>query len=267
MSEEIHNADVVVPRSLLTGLFINGALGLGMMIATLYCIGDIDAAIAANPLYPFMAVFDNVVGSKAAAAAMASVVVVMSFSATTGCLASTSRLYWAFARDRGLPGWKFLKKTNPKTSIPLYSVFTCSAIAIILSLVNIGSVAAFNGVISISIAGLFSSYLIAASLLLYRRITGAIQIASPDDILTNTVDAGLTWGRWRVPGIWGVANNIFTCIFLVFSLFFSFWPAVIDVTPQNMNWAVLVFGTVICFSLVYYFAWARKVYTGPIIEQ
>ncbi|KAH8892815.1 putative GABA permease [Thozetella sp. PMI_491] len=266
MSEEIHNADLVVPRSLLTGLFINGSLGLGMMIATLYCIGDIDAAIAANPNYPFMAVFDTVVGSKAGAAAMASVVVVMAFSATTGGLASTSRLYWAFARDRGLPGWQALMKTNPKTSIPLNSVLTCSAIAILLSLINIGSTAAFNGVISISIAGMFGSYLIAASLLLYRRVTNGIRSAKPDDALTNTVDASLTWGRWRVPGVWGVANNVFTCIFLVFALFFSFWPTVIDVTPQNMNWAVLVFGAVLLFSITYYFIWARKVYSGPLVE-
>ncbi len=103
MSEEIRNAAVVIPRSLMTGLAINGTLGFAMMVATLYSLGNIDVALAENPQYPFMSVFRHAVGSTAGATVMSSLVVVMSFSATTGCLASTSRIYWAFARDRGVP--------------------------------------------------------------------------------------------------------------------------------------------------------------------
>ncbi|KAI1137559.1 amino acid transporter [Hypoxylon sp. FL0543] len=267
MSEEIRNAAVVVPRSLLTGLLINGTLGFGMLIATLYCMGDIDAALAENPHYPFMAIFRNATGSTAGAAVMSAIVVVMAFSATTGCLASTSRVYWAFARDRGLPGWRILKKVSPRTSIPIYSVITTAVIAIILSLVNIGDATAFNGVISISTAGLFGSYLVAASLLLYRRVTGGIRVATEDDVLTNTVGSSLTWGPWRLRGALGIANNVFSCIYLVFIFFFSFWPPSLEVTPQTMNYAVLVFGAVILFSMLYYAIWARKVYNGPIIES
>ncbi|KAI0107940.1 amino acid transporter [Hypoxylon sp. NC0597] len=267
MSEEIRNAAVVVPRSLLTGLLINGTLGFGMLIATLYCMGDIDAALAENPHYPFMAIFRNATGSTAGAAVMSAIVVVMAFSATTGCLASTSRIYWAFARDRGLPGWRTLKKVSPRTSIPIYSVITTAVIAIILSLVNIGDATAFNGVISISTAGLFGSYLVAAALLLYRRVTGGIRVANDDDVLTNTVGSSLTWGPWRLRGALGIANNIFSCIYLIFVFFFSFWPPSLEVTPETMNYAVLVFGTVILFSMVYYAVWARKIYNGPIIES
>ncbi|ROV98095.1 hypothetical protein VMCG_06951 [Cytospora schulzeri] len=266
MAEEIRNASVVIPRSILTGLALNGALGLAMLIATLYCLGDIDAALAENPSYPFMSIFRNAVGSTAGAAVMSAIVVAMAFTATTGCLASTSRVYWAFARDRGLPGWRTLIKLSPRTSIPMYAVITTTVIAIILSLVNIGNATAFNGVISISIAGLFGSYLMASSLLLYRRLTGAIRNPDPDDILVNTLDSSLTWGPWRLPGLFGIANNIFSCMYLIFIFFFSFWPASKEVTPQNMNWAVLVFGVVICFSMLYYAVWARKVYSGPIVE-
>lgn len=268
MAEEIRNAAVVIPWSLLTGLAINGALGFSMLIVTLYCVAasDIDAALAENPSYPFMAIFRTAVGSTAGAAAMASVIVVMAFSATTGCVASTSRLYWAFARDRGLPGWKILMRTSQRTSIPLYAVLTTTIIAIILSLVNIGDATAFNGVISISIAGLFGSYLMVSSLLLYRRLRGQIRNPSPDDLLVNTVDSTLIWGPWRLPGLFGIANNAFSCAYLLFIFFFSFWPATREVTPAHMNWAVLVFGSVITFSVLYYVTWARRVYSGPIVE-
>lgn len=269
MSEEIRNAAVVVPRSLMIGLAINGTLGFGMLIATLYSIGDIDAALAENPQYPFMAIFLHAVGgSTAGAAVMAAIIIIMSFSATTGCLASTSRIYWAFARDRGLPGWAVLRKISPRTNIPRYAVLTSTFIAILLSLVNIGDATAFNGVISISIAGLFGSYLIAASLLLYRRLTGGIYSPKDNDgdALTNTMDTYLTWGPWRLPGAFGIANNIFSCIYLLFAFFFSFWPAYREVTPQNFNWAVLVFGAVVSFSMLYYAVWARRSYSGPVVE-
>ncbi|KAI0430577.1 amino acid/polyamine transporter I [Xylaria sp. FL1042] len=270
MSEEIRNAPLVIPRSLLTGLMINGSLGFAMMIVTLYYMGDINTALAENPIFPFMAIFHNALHSTAAAAVLSSIPVVMGFSATTGVFASASRVYWAFARDRGLPGWEYLKRVNPRTSIPSYAVVTTAIVAILLSLVNIGGSTAFNGAISISIAGLFGSYLIVASLLLYRRISGDIvppgfQVDSAA-VTTTTDSANLTWGPWRLYGVWGSVNNAFTCAFLLYVLFFSFWPAFIEVTPQNMNWSILVTGVVIVFSVVYYLVWARKSYTGPVIE-
>jgi choline transport protein len=265
MAEEVRNPAVLVPWSIMTGLVINGVLGLSMLIATLYCVGDINERLQENPIYPFMAIFHNAVGSTAGAAVMSAFVVILAFSATTGLVSSTSRVYWAFSRDRALPGWKILKKVSHRTSIPVYAVITTIAISIILSLVNIGSATAFNGVISISVAGLFGSYLVAASLLLYRRLTGGIRLNGSSDSPT-TYDSPLAWGPWRVPGALGIANNIFACAYLVFVFFFSFWPAYRNVTPQNLNWAVLVFPVVVLFSVIYYAVWARKVYNGPVVE-
>lgn len=135
-----------------------------------------------------------------------------------------------------------------------------------MSTINIGDATAFNSVISVCISGLFGSYLIAAGLLLYRRTTGGIREPNDEDTLTNTVATGLTWGPWRLRGIFGILNNVFACIYLIFIFFSSFWPAYADVTPRTMNWAVLVTGSVSTFSLTYYFIWARRVYTGPIVE-
>lgn len=258
---------MVVPRSLMTGLAINGTLGFAMMVATLYSIKDLALALAENPQYPFMSIFRHAVGSTAGATVMSVIILVMCFSATTGCLASASRISWAFARDRGLPGWNYLRIVHPRTSIPQNAVLVTVVISIVLSLVNIGHTAAFNGVISISIAGLFGSYLIASALLLYRRVTGAIHTRDDnDDILTNTIGGKLTWGPWRLRGAFGIANNAFSCAYLTYTFFFSFWPPSREVTPETFNWAVLVFTVVVVFSVVYYMTWARKTYTGPVIE-
>lgn len=112
MCEEINNAAVVVPRALLTGLFINGLLGFSMLIAFIICIGDIDAMLAAQEtlIYPFLEVFGQATNSIAGSTAMAALIVVMGICGTVGALASASRMLWSFARDRGFPFWKLLIK-------------------------------------------------------------------------------------------------------------------------------------------------------------
>lgn len=117
MSEEIENAALVVPRSIMTGIMINGSLGFAMILTVLYRSGDIDAALAENPAYPFMAIFKNAVGSSTAAAAMASVMFCLATSSTVGLLASSSRVFWAFSRDRGLPGWRTLSKVGHESPL------------------------------------------------------------------------------------------------------------------------------------------------------
>lgn len=112
MSEEIQNAAVVVPRSIMTGIMINGTLGFAMILTVLFRAGDIETALAENPAYPFMAIFKLAVNSTSAAAVMASIIFCLATSATVGLLASSSRVFWAFSRDKGLPGWRTLSKVG-----------------------------------------------------------------------------------------------------------------------------------------------------------
>ena len=112
MSEEVRNASTVVPRSMITSILLNGALGFGMLIAVLFCVGDMDAALHSPTGYPFMGIFVQATHSIGASTVMAMVVTVLSVCATIGFLASSSRMTWAFARDRGLPGWQYLSKVS-----------------------------------------------------------------------------------------------------------------------------------------------------------
>ncbi len=115
MSEEIQNAAVVVPRSIMTGIMINGSLGFAMILTILYRAGDINQALQENPSYPFMAILKHAMNSTAGAAIMSSIVMVLATSSTVGILASSSRVFWAFSRDKGLPGWRSLSKVSIST--------------------------------------------------------------------------------------------------------------------------------------------------------
>jgi amino acid transporter len=96
----------------MAGIAINGTLGFVMVITVLLRLGDVDAVLAENPAFPFMAIFHQAVQSRAGAAVMASIVMLLTISANVGFSASTSRICWAFARDKGIPGWRQLSKVS-----------------------------------------------------------------------------------------------------------------------------------------------------------
>ena len=267
MSEEIQGAAVVVPRSIMVSILLNGSMGFGIAIALLFCLGDIDAALETPTGYPFIEIFYQAVQSVAGASIMTAIILTLAVCATVGTMASASRQLWSFSRDRAVPGWRYIQRVNSKTAVPVTAVVITTIISCLLALIVLGSSTVFNDIVSLSVVGLFGSYFFAAALLLYRRLKGDISPYQKDaEGLHNTPGAPLSWGPWRVPGVLGVANNIFTVCYLVVIWFFSFWPPATPVEPSTMNYGCVMLGGTMILSVVYYVIWAKKVYKGPIVE-
>ena len=267
MSEEIHNAAVVVPKAMVFSIVLNGLLGFGMALSLLFCIGDIDAARNTRTNFPFIEIFYQAVQNTTGAALMTSIVITLALCADVGIVASASRQLWAFSRDRAVPGWQRIQRVNSRSAIPVLSVFLTTTLACVLALIVLGSSTAFNNIVSLSVVGLFGSYILVAVLLLWRRLRGDIKLyPSSADALTNLPGKELTWGPWRIPGVLGTATNIFTIVYLVIIFLFSLWPPVNHPTAATMNYSNLMFGATMLFSVLYYFFRARKVYTGPVVQ-
>ena len=121
MSEEIHNASTVVPRALVASITLNGFLGFGMLLAVLFCLGDLDAALNSPSGFPFIEIFNQATRSTGATVTILVVIIVLTICATMSNLAASSRMIWSFARDRGLPGWKALSEA---CSTPFFNSFS-----------------------------------------------------------------------------------------------------------------------------------------------
>ncbi|KAL4882162.1 amino acid/polyamine transporter I [Aspergillus karnatakaensis] len=266
MSEEIENAPVLVPRAIMLSVLINGTLGFAMVLALLFCLTDLEGALVSPTGFPYMEVFRAGTGSVGGAAAMSAIIITVCLTSTTGMMAATSRQFWAFSRDRGVPGWRIWSQVSPTTSIPTYAVMLTTFIAALLALIPIGSAVAFNQLCAMSTSGLYMSYILVAGLLLWRRLEGSIHLTADADETVNTIGSKLVWGPFRVPGALGVVINIFAIIYSLIAMFFSFWPTVSVVTVETMNFSIVGTVGVIFLSIVYYFVRARHVYTGPIIE-
>lgn len=123
MSEEIQNASTNIPRSLMFTLAINGTLGFAALIAVLFCIGDIDKALASPTGFPFIEITAQAVGTKGATALISLTLSLFVF-ATVSVYAAASRMLWAFARDHGVPGSRYLGQVSlqPKLTMTSFSV-------------------------------------------------------------------------------------------------------------------------------------------------
>lgn len=139
---------------------------------------------------------------------------------------------------------------NKRMSIPLNSVLFCVTLTGIICLINIASTVAFNAIVSLTIAGLFSSYLIPIILIAWRRV-------SSEEV---------RWGPWKL-GKLGLFINIFSICFLTISIVFSFFPPGIPVTLVSMNWSVVVFGGTVFLGWIFYIVHGSKNYNGPIVER
>lgn len=140
-------------------------------------------------------------------------------------------------------------------------------VAWFLGLINIGSAVALNDITSVAVSGLYTSYLIVAVLLLYRRCRGDIAAYDEnDETVINVPGAPLVWGPFRVPSIWGILVNIYACIYMVIVIFFSFWPPEMNPSLEDMNFSVVGTVGVVILAIAYYLLRARHVYKGPVME-
>ena len=112
MSEETFNAAVIVPQSIVWSVVFNGVVGLAMYIAILFCAGDLDAAINTEYKYLFIEIVLQATKSIIGTAIIVGLLIFIDLGLVIGVLAASSRMLWAFARDRGIPGWRLISKVR-----------------------------------------------------------------------------------------------------------------------------------------------------------
>ncbi|KAJ5729285.1 uncharacterized protein N7483_003793 [Penicillium malachiteum] len=174
MAEEVANAAVVIPQAIITAMGLNSLLGFSMMLTILFCISDVESVLNSATGFPFIQVFYDSTHSYAGASVMTAVIMVLTMACSIGITATASRMTWSFARDQGLPFSRFLKGVNKNSQVPIVSVSVVCGFACALSIIYIGSTTAFNDVISLTVTGFYSTYILPSAFLLYHRLKGNV---------------------------------------------------------------------------------------------
>src|ERR1700712_3760366 len=118
-------------------------------------------------------------------------------------------------------------------------------VALLISLINIGSSTALNAIFSLATGSIITSYWITIFCVLIRRMRGP-----------------LPYSRFSL-GKWGVVINAAALLYLAPLYVFAFFPSNPHPTAQTMNWGIVMYGGVAIFAAIYYVLWGRKAFSPP----
>ena len=182
---------------------------------------------------------------------MTAIVIILVFFTTVTMTAGSSRQLFAFARDGALPFSRWISAVRPGFDVPVNAIIVIFIVSVIIGLINIGSKVAFSIITSLGTGTLSGSYIVTISIVYWRKLTGR-------PLLPSRFDMGMVGGL--------VVNTLaLIWLWIVFIFcFFPLFPLATGWTAADMNWAVVVWGGVVVFAIIYFAVWARKVYDGPV---
>lgn len=149
---------------------------------------------------------------------------------------SNSRMLFAFARDKGLPGWRWLGTVSPKWRIPVTAVWVSVVVAFLAAVYS----GAYPVLTSISTIGLYVPYVIPVALRLVARAKGRWTPAHD--------------GPWNL-GRFSTAVNVLAVAWVAFI-------TVLFVVPPNLITGYTFAGALVLLG-GYWLFWERKRFVGP----
>lgn len=209
---------------------VSAVVGYVMLMVLTWCIPDGNVAAAAADPYPVLYIVSRNL-APVLSNAIAIIIGVAMWLCGLASVTSMARMWYAFARDDGMPGSSLLKRVSGKHRTPVWAIVITSLLAVVVCLYA----AAFFVVTSISTIALYLAYVIPIFLNFRNRLDRA---ATP----------------WSL-GRFGPLVNIIAIVWCAFI-------AVVFMLPPNE----LVLWTMLAVALgmaVYWMGWRRRSFRGP----
>jgi amino acid transporter len=209
-----------VPLAMVGSVFVNGVMGFGFAIMLLFSLGDLNDLLTSPTGFPFMQLFLNITSNKAGATVLILIVSLVAVAANAAGCTSTSRTFWAFARDSAAPCWRLFARVDPKLQVPVPAIIAVTVSQMLLGLLYLGNSTAFNAILSMAIWGMYASYILP---IIYMVLYGRKKLNREQ------------LGPFSMGTVLGPVVNTVALGWLVIAMTFSTFPSVQPVTPQNMN--------------------------------
>src|SRR5438309_883031 len=216
---------------------ISAVVGYVLLLILTWSIPKGDVAATANDAYPVLQIAYANLGPFAA-----NVVAVIIGGAMWLCglasITSMARMWFAFARDDGMPGAARLRRVHPRHRTPVQAILVSSALAVLITIYA----AAYTVVTSISTITLYLAYVIPIYLNWRNRRRGRGE---------HTTPASAPWSLGR----WAPAVNVVAIVWVAFI-------AVVFALPPNelVLWTMLLLAVALA---AYWRVSARRRFVGP----
>ncbi|KAF5022040.1 hypothetical protein F66182_5923 [Fusarium sp. NRRL 66182] len=248
MIEEIPNARVEGPRIMIWCILIGMFSGFIFLSCLLFVLNDVQVVID-SPAGVLLQMYFDATDSRAGSVCLIVFSIVCMLFTATAIMTTSSRMTYAFARDRGLPLSSVWAKVHPTLDVPLNALLWTTAWVIIFGLILLGSSSAFNAITAASVVALGVTYAIPPFIHLCR---GGNMLPKDRPFKLSTPV------RW-VCSVVGICWAILTTVLFVF-------PPELPVTPSNMNYCIAAFGIILLIAVITWVFDGRKHYKGPRVE-
>ncbi|XP_058087834.1 amino-acid permease BAT1 homolog isoform X2 [Magnolia sinica] len=251
MTEETKNADVNGPRGIISAIGISIIVGWGYLLGITFAVTNIpyllnkgnDAggyAIAEV----FYQAFKSRYGSGVGGIVCLGVVAIAIFFCGMSSVTSNSRMAYAFSRDGAMPFSWLWHKVN-KHEVPIYAVWLSAVVSFCMALTSLGSLVAFQAMVSIATIGLYIAY----ALPIFFRVTLARK---------HFIPGPFNLGRYGVLVGWIAVLWVVT-ITVLFSL-----PVAYPITKDTLNYTPVAVGGLLILTVSSWILNARHWFKGPI---
>lgn len=216
---------------------VSAVVGYVLLLVLTWCIPRGDVAKTAADAYPVLyIVYENL--GKFFANIVAIIIGGAMWLCGASSITSMSRMWYAFARDGGMPGSKLISRVSSRYRTPVWSILITSILTVAICAYS----AAYSVVVSISTVALYLAYVIPVYLNWRNRRRNLGEFASPATAPWNL-------GRWA-PFINVIAILWTAFIAIVFSL------------PPNelVLWTLLLLAASLA---TYWFVSVRGHFQGP----
>lgn len=159
MIEEIPEPHIQGPRIMIYCIGIGMFTGFIFLSCLLFCVNSIDDVLDAAS-GPLLQIFMDATSSKAGSTCLLMFPLVCMLFTTTSLMATSSRMSYAFARDRGLPFSHIFAKVHPTLDVPINALIWTASWVIIFGCIFLGSSSTFNAITSASVVALGITYAI-----------------------------------------------------------------------------------------------------------
>jgi amino acid transporter len=252
VSEETHEAEIAVARGLWQSVFYAALFGWFVLLAITFAASDVTAVNEGGggsiPIF-----------TSAMSEGWAEVVILISTVGQVFCgmagLTSASRTFFAFSRDRAVPGWRFFSQVDSR-HVPARAVLGMTGLCLLVTIPALWGTAAgfpwaFFAVVSITVIGLYIAYVIPVYLRLKAR----------DKFVPGAWNLGDKY-RWmcRIAVGWTAIAVVIFCL--------PFVPAGVPWRDEfdwtAVNYAPITVGVVMLAVWLWWELSAKRHYTGPV---
>ncbi len=194
----------------------------------------IDPANSPAVLYIVYQNFDNALFSNI----IAIIIGVAMWLCGLSSITSMSRMWYAFARDNGMPGSGLIKQIHPRLRTPVWAIIITCTLAVLLTVYS----AVYSVIVAVSTTALYLAYGIPIYLNLRNKLRKQGEFTTPKT------------APWSLRGLGPVVNVLALLWIVIITVLFSIPP------NELAGWSIIILAL---FMFLYWQLDAKKRFKGP----